>query len=139
MAGHTPTPTYKSWCSMLQRCFNKNHDAYPRYGGAGIKVCSKWQDFEGFLADLGERPIGKTLGRVSDVGDYKKGNAFWMTKEEQVIAAMQRNRGKGGVDFNKARRKWRAFIRGKYLGAFDTKKEAMAVRNAAVKALLEGK
>ena len=35
------TPTYISWGSMKQRCLNENHDAYPRYGGRGIKICER--------------------------------------------------------------------------------------------------
>jgi hypothetical protein len=29
--------TYNSWAGMRQRCLNKDHHAYTRYGGRGIK------------------------------------------------------------------------------------------------------
>ena len=29
---------------MKQRCYNKNNDAYCRYGGRGIVICKEWLD-----------------------------------------------------------------------------------------------
>jgi len=83
------TPTYITWCGMIQRCSNPNHEAYPRYGvlrGAGVKVCPEWRAFQGFLPDMGKRPQGTTLGRLLDLGDYEPGNAFWQTPAEQRLA-----------------------------------------------------
>ena len=57
------------------------------YGGKGIKICERWlgeRGFENFLADLGERPAGTTLGRFGDIGNYELGNVAWQTKSEQV-------------------------------------------------------
>lgn len=71
---------------MIQRCTNPNKTRYNAYGGAGVKVCSAWRTFEGFLADMGERPEGTSLGRILDMGDYERGNAFWQTKQEQLLA-----------------------------------------------------
>lgn len=69
---------------MLQRCTNKHTHEYPRYGGAGVRVCDRWVTFENFLEDIGERPEGTSLGRYRDTGDYEPGNVAWMTKSEQV-------------------------------------------------------
>ena len=55
------TPTYRTWVSMLARCNNPNASNYARYGGRGICVCQRWETFEYFLADMGERPEGTTL------------------------------------------------------------------------------
>jgi hypothetical protein len=84
--GHTrqgcPSPTYGSFRAMKNRCIN-----HPDYGGAGITVCDRWRGkdgFDNFLADMGERPAGTSLGRKNDVGNYEPGNVSWQTPAEQV-------------------------------------------------------
>ena len=72
---------------MKARCNNPNNIKYSSYGGKGIRVHSRWDKFESFLSDMGERPVGTTLGRFGDLGDYEPGNCLWMTAEEQVIEA----------------------------------------------------
>jgi hypothetical protein len=84
------SPTYTSWYAMLQRCTNPKHIAYPRYGLVGVRVSAAWQTFKGFLASMGERPEGTTLGRILDKGDYELGNVFWMTRDEQRVALLNR-------------------------------------------------
>ena len=37
------TPTYRSWFSMKQRCFNIKNIDYHNYGGRGISVCDRWK------------------------------------------------------------------------------------------------
>lgn len=78
--------TYQSWTSAKNRCRNPKNSGYPRYGAKGISVCERWQDFQNFLADMGPRPEGTSLGRILDRGDYEPGNAFWMTPAEQGLA-----------------------------------------------------
>jgi hypothetical protein len=82
------------YADVLSRCENPNHHAYPRYGGAGILVCPRWHKFTEFLKDVGKRPIGKTLGRLMDLGNYEPGNVFWMTKKEQTQAQIDRRKWK---------------------------------------------
>jgi hypothetical protein len=49
-----------------------------------VTICDRWKDsFENFLADLGERPPGTTLGRFGDIGNYTPLNCKWMTSKEQ--------------------------------------------------------
>jgi hypothetical protein len=57
--GQKGTPTYNSWHSMMQRCHDKNHFNYCRYGGRGITVCAEWQSFSGFWGSMGDRPEGE--------------------------------------------------------------------------------
>lgn len=83
--------SYRAWASMLQRCSNPNASSYSYYGGAGIRVCDRWQGehgFENFLTDVGERPAGTSLGRYLDTGDYQIKNCMWQTKVEQKAEQM---------------------------------------------------
>lgn len=76
---------YRAWQGMRTRCSNPNEDAYPRYGGRGIKVCERWNaSFEAFLADIGPKPSAKhSLGRVDNDGNYEPGNVRWETPFQQ--------------------------------------------------------
>ena len=84
------TPTFSSWQSAKGRCFRETDRKFANYGGRGITMCDRWKNsFENFLADMGERPEGKTLDRYPDNdGNYEPGNCRWATPKQQA-----RNRG----------------------------------------------
>jgi hypothetical protein len=82
--GRTHTPEYESWAQMRHRCSNPNHHAFARYGGRGIRVCARWDSFEIFLADMGQRPSPKhSLDRVDNDGNYEPSNCRWATRLQQ--------------------------------------------------------
>lgn len=83
--GMLNTPTYRSWKSMIQRCYDKNSPDYKRWGARGIIVCNHWRNsFLNFLHDMGLRPTGKTLDRFDNNGNYEKQNCKWSTPKEQA-------------------------------------------------------
>jgi hypothetical protein len=81
--GKRGTRTYVSWIAMRGRCNCSTDAAYKNYGGRGIKVCERWNDFSSFYADMGERPPGMGIDRINNDGDYEPGNCKWSTKKEQ--------------------------------------------------------
>lgn len=85
--GLSSHPLRAAWFAMLYRCEDPRHDAFPRYGGRGIRVCEPWHDFLAFARDIelfiGSRPYGHTLDRIDNSGDYEPGNVRWATPATQ--------------------------------------------------------
>lgn len=75
--------TYDIWVLMRQRCNNPKASGYRYYGGAGVQVAARWDSFDNFLADMGERPDGLTLERKDPHGNYEPGNCEWATWIQQ--------------------------------------------------------
>lgn len=82
-AGGKPSPTYRTWISMLTRCHNPKSDGYADYGAKGIAVCERWRTFEHFLSDMGERRPGTTIDRIDNRKGYEPGNCRWATPSDQ--------------------------------------------------------
>lgn len=77
-------PLYHTWEQMRERCRNTKKSNYKYYGAKGVKVCERWNNFENFLADVGEKPTAKhTLDRKNPFGNYEPGNIRWATPKEQ--------------------------------------------------------
>lgn len=83
--GLSGTPEHRAWKNMIQRCSNRKHIMYYRYGGRGIQVCDRWKDFPSFYADMGKKPSpGHSLDRIDSDGHYCPENCRWATKHQQA-------------------------------------------------------
>lgn len=69
---------------MRERCLNPNSDGYHNYGGRGITIDPRWNDFKTFLEDMGERRPGTTLDRKDVDGPYTKENCRWASPTVQA-------------------------------------------------------
>lgn len=94
--GMTDSREWKTWKSMLDRCYLKSHKSHKDYGGRGILVCSRWHRFSNFYSDMGDRPALMTIGRIENDKGYFPGNCQWETSKENA----NNRRSSAFVSFN---------------------------------------
>lgn len=76
--------TYGVWSRMKSRCRNLREHERRCYLDRGIAVCSRWEVFDNFLADMGEVPDGMSLDRIDNDKGYSPDNCRWATKSQQA-------------------------------------------------------
>ena len=83
--GLTNTAEYATWRDMRKRCRDPEFKSYHLYGGKGIKVCERWDNFENFLADMGPKPGPKySIERLDGSKGYSPENCVWADWKTQA-------------------------------------------------------
>lgn len=103
------SPEYKVWASMKSRCMNQKDKFFHRYGARGIGVCERWMSFENFIKDMGKRPIGMSIERIDNDGDYEPSNCRWASNLEQSLNCSTTQ----AIEFNgikRSIRQWAIFL-----------------------------
>ena len=77
---------YYRWSCIKGRCYNPNDNAYPNYGGRGIKMCPEWEnDFYTFrdwaIANGYDESL--SIDRIDNDKDYSPDNCRWTNAKIQ--------------------------------------------------------
>ena len=75
---------YVIWCRMTDRCTKPNDPAWANYGGRGITVCERWQQFKNFFEDMGFRPADTSIDRIDNDKGYNPDNCRWSLRSVQA-------------------------------------------------------
>lgn len=136
--GKCGSETYSTWVGMKTRCNNPKSSNFKYYGGRGITYDPRWESFENFLEDMGERPEGMTLDRIDVNGNYCKDNCRWATKQEQARNSRERKRYMSdvpGVYWREKYGVWVVTIRSEgkqiHIGHFKDYDQAVAAKRLA--------
>ena len=134
-ANNTEKSSYSSWEAMKARCNNKNSTYYEYYGGRGISYDVRWESFDSFYADMGDRPDNHVLDRINTELGYTKDNCRWVNRSESAYNTRKQcnnTSGKTGVTWSEKERKWVARIdsggKSISLGSFKSKQQAIDKR-----------
>ncbi len=85
------------WRGIRSRCNNKNNTAYHIYGGKGIIICNKWNNYINFKSWALSNGYSDqlTIERKNSNKNYEPSNCEWITKSENSRrCAIRKNYGK---------------------------------------------
>ena len=92
-------PEYRIWMGLRERCNCPTNKAYKYYGGRGIDVCKRWDNFNTFMSDMGSRPSSDyDIDRIDNDKGYSPDNCRWATRTQNA-----RNKGNLKLSLEKAR------------------------------------
>lgn len=75
---------YRTWKTMMHRCYNPKREKYKDYGGRGITVCNEWHDPNSFInwSYTHGYQAGLQIDRVDNDRGYSPDNCRWVTAKE---------------------------------------------------------